>query len=111
MLTTILDVSWPIISPVGTMAVIVALVVRGHLLPRSWVNNLLAEKDARLEYQETAMTEQRATIASLVQQNAELTVSGRLSVALLQTIQPPPTISANNTDPGSGHVAATSVES
>jgi hypothetical protein len=92
------------------MAAVVALVVRGRLIPRSWVENLLAEKDARLEWQETALTEQRATIASLVQQNAELTVSGRLSVALLQSIQPPSTISASTTNPGSGHVAPTSVE-
>ncbi|WP_143859925.1 hypothetical protein [Nocardia cerradoensis] len=82
------------------------IIVGGRLIPRSWVKSLLAEKDARIEYQETAMAEQRATIASLVQQNAELTVSGRLSVALLQSIQTTATSNhTSTTDPGSGHVA------
>ncbi|MGW0052033.1 hypothetical protein [Nocardia nova] len=97
---------WDTLSVEGVLLVFMGIIVGGRLIPRSWVKNLLAEKDARLAYQDAAMAEQRATIASLVQQNAELTVSGRLSVALLQSIQAPPSSNhTSSTDPGSGHAA------
>lgn len=110
MLSEITSAPWGAITPSAIVGLVVGLILRGTLIPQSWVNKLLAEKDARLAHQDTAMAEQRATISSLVQQNAELTVSGRLSVALLQSIQAPSSNHASTTDPGSGHVAPSSIE-
>lgn len=95
------------LSPTATATAVVTLILRGHLIPRSWVKLLLADKDARIAYQDTAMTAKDNTIGELVKQNAEMTVSGRLSVALLQQIQPPVASHASTAGPGSGHVAAT----
>lgn len=79
------------------------VVIKGKLVPRSWVDKAAADQQSRIEFLETANSEQRATINSLVQQNAELSASGRLSVALLQTLQAG---SANHAvsriEPGSG---------
>jgi len=77
------------------------LVATGRLVPRATVDRLLADPAARIAYMETESTEQRATISSLVAQNAELSASGRLSVALLQSIN------GHAAQSGSGDVAPT----
>ncbi|MGW5519288.1 hypothetical protein [Nocardia africana] len=83
--------------------------MRGKLVPRTWVDRMDSEHQKQIQYMESALTEQRGTISSLVEQNAELAVSGRLSVALLESLQKPKTLSSN-TDPGSGHVAPSITE-
>lgn len=90
------------ITPVGMCAVVMWVVLRGLLVPRSWVDKTTADQESRIKFLETANTEQRATITSLVQQNAELSASGRLSVALLQTLQASGSNHVARVDPGSG---------
>ncbi len=102
-------VPWQTITPVGLCVTFTWLVVRGKLVPRAWVDRMDTEHRKQLEYMETTLTEQRGTISSLVEQNAELSVSGRLSVALLESLQKPKPLSSN-TDPGSGHVAPSIAE-
>lgn len=100
--------SWlPTLTPVGLCAGFTWLIVTGKLVPRSTVDRLEADKNSRIAYMETAATEQRTTINTLVEQNAELSVSGRLSVALLQSLQAPNSVHASGiaADPGSSHVA------
>jgi hypothetical protein len=97
--------SWlPTLTPVGLCAAFTWLVVTGKLVPKSTVDRLETDKDQRISYMETAAAEQRTTINTLVAQNAELSVSGRLSVALLQSLQSPNSSHAI-ADSGSSHVA------
>lgn len=84
---------WETITPSG-LAILFAvssawLVLSGRLIPHTWVERRDQDHDAHAHYLERALEEQRATIDSLVKQNAELTASGRLSVALLQNLQFP----------------------
>ncbi|NEW33851.1 hypothetical protein GV791_14950 [Nocardia cyriacigeorgica] len=95
-------VPWDIIGAAGMFAFLTYLVATGRLVPRATVDRLLADPAARIAYMETESTEQRATISSLVAQNAELSASGRLSVALLQSINGHTTAQS-----GSGDVAPT----
>lgn len=82
---------WGTITP-STLAVSFAVasayvIMSGKLIPHSWVERRDADHEAHIRYLEAETSEQRATIASLVQQNAELSAAGRLSVALLQALQ------------------------
>lgn len=84
---------WQTLTPAG-MAILFAvssawLVLSGRLIPHTWVERRDGDHEAHTHYLEKALEEQRATIDSLVRQNAELTASGRLSVALLQSLQGP----------------------
>jgi hypothetical protein len=98
---------WPTVTPVGLCVGFTWLIVTGKLLPRSTADRLAADQAKRIESMESALSDQRATITSLVEQNAELSVSGKLSVALLQSLQS----SSNHAGPagastfGTGHVA------
>lgn len=93
------------VTPLGLLATFTWLVVGGKLVPRSWVDKAAADAAAEIAFLRKANADQGGTITSLVTQNAELSVSGRLSVALLQTL---PTATTTNhsvgLDPGSGHV-------
>lgn len=103
MLQAILNALSGPITPVGLCAAFMWVVVKGKLLPRSWVDKTSADQDSRIEFLEKANSEQRATIDSLVHQNAELSASGKLTVALLQTLQAGSTNHAvGSPDPGSG---------
>ena len=102
MLQHILEALSGPITPVGLCAAVMWVVVKGRLVPRSWVDKTTADQESRIHFLETANSEQRATINSLVQQNAELSASGRLSVALLQTLQTGSSNHAVGIDPGSG---------
>lgn len=102
---------WSTITPVGLSVSFAWVVIKGLLIPRSWVDKSAADQDSRIEFLENANTAQRATIDSLVQQNAELSASGRLSVALLQSLQALSTNhAAGSIEPGSGHVASPSID-
>ncbi|MEU1526346.1 hypothetical protein ABZ413_29535 [Nocardia rhamnosiphila] len=92
-------VPWDIVGAAGMFAFLSWLVATGRLVPKSTVDRIVADKDARITYVELANTEQRGTISNLVAQVAELTASGRLSVALLQSIN------AANQQSESGNVA------
>jgi hypothetical protein len=97
-------IPWPAATPVGLCVAFTWLIITGRLVPRSTVKTLAAEQAERIAYMETTASEQRSTISTLVEQNAELSVSGRLSVALLQSLQG--TDHAGSlANPGSGHVA------
>lgn len=97
----------PALTPVALCVSFTWLVLSGKLVPRSTVDRLENDKNARINYMETAASEQRTTINTLVEQNAELSVSGRLSVALLQSLQMPAINHASGlADPGSSHVAS-----
>ena len=100
--------SWvPALTPVALCVSFTWLIVTGKLVPKATVDRLEADKNQRITYMETAASEQRATINVLVEQNAELSVSGRLSVALLQSLQVPAINHASAlADPGSSHVAS-----
>ncbi len=100
-------IPWPTATPIGLCVAFTWLIVTGRLVPKSTVKTLSAEHTARVTYLETAASEQRTTINTLVEQNAELSVSGRLSVALLQSLQVPSLNHASGiADPGSSHVAS-----
>lgn len=96
---------WPTITPVGLCVGFTWLIVTGKLMPRSTVDRIDGDHKARLKFQEQALSEQRGTIASLVEQNAELAASGRLSVALLQSLQVSNHAGIGAPNVGSGHVA------
>ncbi|TLF72933.1 hypothetical protein [Nocardia cyriacigeorgica] len=94
-------VPWDLVSAAGMFAFLTWMVATGRLVPRATVDRLLGDSQARIAYMETESTENRATIGSLVAQNAELSASGRLSVALLQSIN------GHTAQSGSGDVAPT----
>lgn len=87
MLQSILSALSGPITPVGLCAAFMWVVVKGKLVPRSWVDKTSADQASEIAFLRQANSEQRATIDSLVSQNAELSASGRLSVALLQSLQ------------------------
>jgi hypothetical protein len=99
---------WGTITPSGLAVLMggtfVWSVLSGKLIPHRWVEQRDDDHDAHVRYLEAALAEQRGTISSLTQQNAELASSGRLSVALLQTLQAPRTNSS--IDAGSANVPA-----
>lgn len=95
-------VPWDIVGAAGMFAFLTWMVATGRLVPRATVDRLLGDSQARIAYMETESSENRATIGSLVAQNAELTASGRLSVALLQSIN-----GQAHVQSGSGDVAPT----
>ncbi|WP_157116926.1 hypothetical protein [Nocardia vaccinii] len=92
------------LTPVGLLATFTWMVLRGLLVPRSWVDKASADDAAEIAWLRQTNADQAVTIGSLVTQNAELTVQGRLSVALLQTLPTAPAASNHVGDPGSGHV-------
>ncbi len=92
------------VTPLSLLAAFTWLVLRGKLVPRSWVDKSDADQAAEIAWLRQTNSEQAVTIGSQANQIAELTVQGRLSVALLQSLNAP---SGNHaiTDPGSDHVA------
>lgn len=96
-------IPWDAVGAGGMFVAMTWLIATGRLMPRTTVDRLLADPAARIAYMEAEATEQRATISSLVAQNAELTAAGRLSVALLQSIN-------STAQTGSGNVASTPTE-
>lgn len=92
------------LTPLGLLATFTWMVLGGKLVPRSWVDKAAADDAAEIAWLRQTNADQAVTIGSLVTQNAELTVQGRLSVALLQTLPPAPSLANHVGDPGSGHV-------
>lgn len=80
---------WDNISSVSLALIFTWLVVTGRLVPRAIVDRLLADRDARIAYNERQFDAQAAVKYELATQNTKLLSSAELSTKLLNAIAPP----------------------
>ncbi|PKV80922.1 hypothetical protein [Nocardia fluminea] len=80
---------WDNISSVSLALIFTWLVVTGRLVPRAIVDRLLADRDARIAYNERQFDAQQAVKYELATQNTKLLSSAELSTKLLNAIAPP----------------------
>lgn len=101
----LVEFPWDTLGVGGLATLVVWFVMTGRLVPKATVDRMREDYQERIRWMESTAANRDATTNTLVEQNAQLSAQGELSLALLKALQMPGTASGNTS--GSGHVAST----